>query len=210
MSNLRNIATAMEMYSTDNCGNYPRTITELRPLYLKSIPSCPSVAKGSHHYQVWVRQKPDEFVLYCPAHKYPTSLPAYSRKPNYPAYSVEGGVLMAEGVPHSPLSNCRYHFQELAKAQNPNKPTEWKGCLGQHLDEGILAIEIDPQLGYHEVPCTVAVASAPNEHHSNIKPYLVMAGGLAALLLLLETWMAARRNKAASPISPEQTCQSQG
>jgi type II secretory pathway pseudopilin PulG len=48
-SNLKNIGTAFEMYSTDWSGKYPRHIDMLTPNYLKTIPECP--ATGSITYQ---------------------------------------------------------------------------------------------------------------------------------------------------------------
>ena len=39
-SNLKNIGTAMEMYSTDWSGRYPRNLDTLTPNYLKTIPEC--------------------------------------------------------------------------------------------------------------------------------------------------------------------------
>lgn len=52
-SNLKNIGTAMEMYSTDWSGHYPTSsgtaMTLLTPNYLKVIPECP--AAGSNTYQ---------------------------------------------------------------------------------------------------------------------------------------------------------------
>lgn len=41
-SNLKNVATALEMYSTDAMGQYPERLDRLVPKYLKSIPGCPS------------------------------------------------------------------------------------------------------------------------------------------------------------------------
>ena len=40
-SNLKNIGTAMEMYSTDWSGKYPESLSILTPNYLKTIPVCP-------------------------------------------------------------------------------------------------------------------------------------------------------------------------
>lgn len=40
-SNLKNIGTAMEMYSTDWSGKYPTALSQLTPNYLKTIPECP-------------------------------------------------------------------------------------------------------------------------------------------------------------------------
>lgn len=43
-SNLKNIGTAMEMYSTDWSGKYPAgaALTSLTPNYLKTLPKCPA------------------------------------------------------------------------------------------------------------------------------------------------------------------------
>ena len=47
-SNLKNIATALEMWSTDHEGAYPKTLAELTPEYLKYIPTCPAAGKDSY------------------------------------------------------------------------------------------------------------------------------------------------------------------
>ncbi|MHC9544821.1 MAG: hypothetical protein AB9903_35350 [Vulcanimicrobiota bacterium] len=39
-SNLKNIGTALEMYSADNAGLYPASLSKLTPDYLKKIPGC--------------------------------------------------------------------------------------------------------------------------------------------------------------------------
>ena len=41
-SNLRVIGTALEMYSTDWSGRYPRELAKLTPNYLKTMPTCPA------------------------------------------------------------------------------------------------------------------------------------------------------------------------
>lgn len=45
-SNLKQIAMAMEMHSTDAAGKYPNSLDELIPTYLKTLPKCP--AGGSY------------------------------------------------------------------------------------------------------------------------------------------------------------------
>ena len=40
-SNLKNIGSALEMYSMDHYGKYPRNLSYLTPNYLKTIPKCP-------------------------------------------------------------------------------------------------------------------------------------------------------------------------
>ena len=50
-SNLKNIGTAMEMYSTDWSGKYPSASTDmalLTPNYLKTIPECPAAGTNSY------------------------------------------------------------------------------------------------------------------------------------------------------------------
>lgn len=48
-SNLKNIGTALEMYSTDNAGKYPTALEKVVPKYLKSLPAC--VAAGEVTYK---------------------------------------------------------------------------------------------------------------------------------------------------------------
>lgn len=47
-SNLKNIGTAMEMYSTDYSGKYPTSMALLTPKYLKTIPECPAAGRISY------------------------------------------------------------------------------------------------------------------------------------------------------------------
>ncbi len=64
-ANLRNIATALEMYASDNAGNYPQSLDELiEPNYLKRIPTCPAAGKMTYlDYQV--STTPDSFSFSC-------------------------------------------------------------------------------------------------------------------------------------------------
>ena len=41
-SNLKNLLTGLEMYSTDHGGKYPTNLAALTPGYLKTSPSCPA------------------------------------------------------------------------------------------------------------------------------------------------------------------------
>ena len=45
-SNLKNIGTALEMYSTDYEGKYPSGLSSLVPNYLKAIPDCSRHVRG--------------------------------------------------------------------------------------------------------------------------------------------------------------------
>lgn len=47
-SNLKNIGTALEMYSTDWTGKYPGTAAKLTPNYLKVFPRCPAVSVDTY------------------------------------------------------------------------------------------------------------------------------------------------------------------
>jgi hypothetical protein len=82
-SNLKNIATALEMYSTDNKGAYPTALAALTPNYLKFSPNCPSANQDTYSATYEVRTAPDNFTLACQGHhhqgsKYPADYPQYS------------------------------------------------------------------------------------------------------------------------------------
>lgn len=61
--NLNEVSTALEMYSTDNTGQYPPDLSRLTPNYLKTLPLCPAARRFTYHYQV--ATNPDAFTLSC-------------------------------------------------------------------------------------------------------------------------------------------------
>lgn len=89
-SNMKNIATALEMYATDNKGHYPSSIKALTPNYLKTIPSCPSAGTN------WVYENsytsatvPDAYTFYCSGSNHlKAKIPA-----NYPLYTSKNGLV---------------------------------------------------------------------------------------------------------------------
>jgi hypothetical protein len=54
-SNLKNLGTAMEMYSTDNAGYYPASLGAVSPDYLKKLPS--PLSEGSPKSQAYYKAK---------------------------------------------------------------------------------------------------------------------------------------------------------
>ncbi|MGV8118830.1 MAG: protein kinase [Candidatus Xenobiia bacterium LiM19] len=62
-SNLRNIGTAMEMYSSDNQGRYPHNLGAITPGYMKTIPTCPAARKITYLYTR--TQVPDCYTVWC-------------------------------------------------------------------------------------------------------------------------------------------------
>ena len=46
--NLKNLGTAIEMYATDHQGQYPASIKEITPNYLRAVPKCPAYGKDSY------------------------------------------------------------------------------------------------------------------------------------------------------------------
>ena len=91
-SNLKNIGTALEMYSTDNSGRYPTATgfagTQVTPNYLKTIPTCPSA--GSNTYNNYTSASvPDVYTVVCagPNHT------AASTAANYPQFTAVQGLI---------------------------------------------------------------------------------------------------------------------
>jgi predicted Ser/Thr protein kinase len=84
-SNLKNIGTAMEMYSSDNQGRYPPSIDRITPNYLKTLPTCPSAGKVTYRYIYTT--KPDCYTAWCSgSYHTPTT------GPNYPQYDAIQGL----------------------------------------------------------------------------------------------------------------------
>jgi hypothetical protein len=62
-SNLRNIGTALEMYSSDNQGRYPQNLTDTMPGYMKTLPKCPAARKITYLYTR--TEIPDNYTVWC-------------------------------------------------------------------------------------------------------------------------------------------------
>jgi hypothetical protein len=89
-ANLKNIATALEMYSTDNAGCYPDSLESLTPQYLKALPSCPCVQRVTYSQGYRCHAKPDRFSVYC----YGFNHEGHGiHLPNYPRYYNEQGLV---------------------------------------------------------------------------------------------------------------------
>ena len=94
-SNLKNIGTAMEMYSTDWSGKYPTAsgLAGLAPNYLKTIPECP--AAGSATYTALFSAAlntagfQDYYYISCNGGNHT----AVSVSGNYPAYDGIQGLI---------------------------------------------------------------------------------------------------------------------
>ncbi len=68
-SNIKNLATALEMYATDNTGTYPASLGVLTSStsgggYMKTIPICPSF-RATSSYAYSAVSVPDNFTMYC-------------------------------------------------------------------------------------------------------------------------------------------------
>ncbi|GMU58148.1 MAG: hypothetical protein AMXMBFR33_72940 [Candidatus Xenobia bacterium] len=93
-SNLKNIATALEMYSTDNVGVYPLTGNlpgGLTPNYLKIIPNCPSAQTPTYNAGYFAAALPDAFSVSCSGG--PNHSAANVTVADYPQYSSYQGLI---------------------------------------------------------------------------------------------------------------------
>ena len=88
-SNLLNLATSLEMYSTDNAGHYPHSLSQLTPKYLKKLPHCPSASEANYDF-VGARE-PEAYTLYCRGCFHHAE---GIDKPNYPQYSSYNGLVL--------------------------------------------------------------------------------------------------------------------
>lgn len=91
-SNMKNIATALEMYSTDNGGRYPAALTDLTVAsqqYLRTIPQCPAAGADTYTATYSQATKPDAFTFYCAG----TNHGAVNLAENHPQYTSAAGLV---------------------------------------------------------------------------------------------------------------------
>lgn len=88
-SNCKNIATALEMYSSDHGGRYPKRLEQLEGgVYLKALPTCPAAGRMTYvNYQVTTN--PDSFSFACCGSNHGSA----QAGPNLPRYSAELGLV---------------------------------------------------------------------------------------------------------------------
>jgi len=84
-SNLKNMGTAMEMYSSDNLGRYPPALPYITPNYLKTLPTCPAARKMSYGYTRTTH--PDCYTVWCDGYNH-----RELRVPGFPQYDAIQGL----------------------------------------------------------------------------------------------------------------------
>lgn len=88
-SNLKNIATALEMWSTDHAGRYPKKLKSVAPNYLRTIPFCPRAYEDTYSASYQRKTKPDFYKLSCKGeHHVAAGLPA-----DFPQYTSKVGLI---------------------------------------------------------------------------------------------------------------------
>ena len=94
-SNLKNIGTALEMYSTDWSGKYPASTTMLTPKYLKTTPECPAAASNSYraYFGSGATFNPKHYEDYYYIECYGENHKPVSVTGNYPAYNSIQGLI---------------------------------------------------------------------------------------------------------------------
>ncbi|GEM_PF-926638 len=86
-SNLKNMGTALEMYSTDNQGKYPHALSQITPNYLKTLPTCPSAGVSTYAYTFSV--KPDSYTIFCSGNYHSVN----GLATDYPEYDAYQGLM---------------------------------------------------------------------------------------------------------------------
>lgn len=92
-ANCKNIGTALEMYSTDNSGNYPKSSdfgTKLTSDYLRQIPTCASAGTDTYSAGYTSSITPDAYTFYCEG---ATNHKAVGVEANYPQYTSAAGLI---------------------------------------------------------------------------------------------------------------------
>lgn len=97
-SNCKNIATALEMYASDNGGRYPAAGNFQSSLtagnYLKLIPTCPAAGTATYIGTYMSTQTPDAFSFNCAGNNHGKAYTGFNaNSSNYPQYDAEQGLL---------------------------------------------------------------------------------------------------------------------
>lgn len=93
-SNLKNIGTALEMYSTDHGGRFPTSLAQLTPNYLKVIPTCPNAGRDTYSAGYRSSIDPDDYMVCCSGDNHR----GQGLQANQPSYSATSGLIPGEAL----------------------------------------------------------------------------------------------------------------
>lgn len=62
---LKSIATALEVYGSENGGHFPASLATLTPNFLKTLPTCPSVHSDTYSASFLSGSNPDGYTIVC-------------------------------------------------------------------------------------------------------------------------------------------------
>lgn len=109
-SNLKNLATALEMWASDHQGHYPQRLEQLTPIYIKEIPRCPAAGKDTYSLNYHRFTDPDDFGLCCSGSYHPSIVGA-----NLPACTSSNGLRDRKPEWSKP-DGCRAELARLGQA----------------------------------------------------------------------------------------------
>jgi hypothetical protein len=134
VSNVKNLATALEMYSTDNSGRYPTLLSQLTPDYLRTIPTCPSAGLDTYSAGYTVVARPDGYTVECSGHHHgDEGLPA-----DFPRYTSTEGISYGVKPPEPELAWKLESYRILGE----------KG-------EGPVTVSVEETYAYQGYPCRI-------------------------------------------------------
>ena len=158
----KNIGTALEMYSTDNSGHYPKSLKQLVPKYLLSIPPCPAAGKETYSSSYTSATYPDSYTFYCKGH-YHSGVGVGQDKPDYSSTSgmtakTDSAACYKSGM----LSTPAVSDQAIEKESYVSDPSE-SGLTPQYRS--------DKNSAKHGGPANIGETSKPQEAgHKTEKP----------------------------------------
>lgn len=94
-SNCKNIATALEMYASDNKGAYPTSLSRLtQGNYLRVVPTCPAAGSDTYSPSYQMQASPDIFSFCCQGNNHHKAYSGFSEPhDNFPQYFAERGLI---------------------------------------------------------------------------------------------------------------------
>lgn len=94
-SNHKNLATALEMYASDNQGRYPVGFSSLTAGgYLKTIPTCPTAKADTYSPSYQARSNPDAFSFCCTGNNHAPAYTAFTgNSSGFPQYNSIDGLI---------------------------------------------------------------------------------------------------------------------
>jgi len=94
-SNLKNIGTLLELYSSEHGGDYPKSLRDIAPRFIKVLPVCPAARRDTYTHSYHTSGDRKAYTVYCEGNNHRFYLKEHhaNHAAGFPEYDSFNGLI---------------------------------------------------------------------------------------------------------------------